>query len=216
MAEVMNLHRLGSYESDEQRWRSERESGKKRKFGQTLEPEMDINSQETAFYLPVQAENRVRERSLKLSEGSHVMRETGRRIWWSLKIQDEFQGLLSSNPGRFEFRELNATAFPLNIDDNDLVDNVYPLKVQPYQVPTIAAYLERIDKLNSCIRDAVEASGQSTGYESVLEIDSKIRKLLDELPDVLSYGKNGETEEARKLREARPYLKYHRESVSHR
>jgi hypothetical protein len=104
-----------------------------------------------------------------------VQRETGRRVWAQLCIQDwfsiAFSEMYSVNPLHF------ATLKPSNVDDTSL--QVYPDEV-PGQ-PGFINFLYDIARLMPTIHDAILGSNTLfTKYERVLEADSRLRQLVTE------------------------------------
>lgn len=82
----MGLDRLGSALEDEKRW-----SGKERDSKKSLDLERDSS------ILPPQARV-ARLQATRFADGSHVLRETGRRVYLVLCRMDSFFSALSGHP----------------------------------------------------------------------------------------------------------------------
>ena len=137
---------------------------------QRLGPEQGINNI-TGVMTPTQRADAIR-------------RETGRRVWSQLCIQDWFTIPFSE---MYSIQKLHFTSrMPMNCDDLTML----PL---PDDVPGITSFSSALFELASLmtqIHDAIISSNtQFTKYEQVLEYDRKLRKLADEgLPRYFSMG----------------------------
>ncbi|KAF5379255.1 hypothetical protein D9757_010680 [Collybiopsis confluens] len=117
---------------------------------------------------------------------SVVKREVARRIWWSLIFNDwshaaAHNGAYSVHPSQ------NHTAFPANVNDDDLVDG-FPLKERPiteYTEMTLSLTRFRFVEIYREIVDNMQAP---TGYEFVTEMDAKLRKMQEEIPRFFQEG----------------------------
>ncbi|KIY73644.1 hypothetical protein CYLTODRAFT_416675 [Cylindrobasidium torrendii FP15055 ss-10] len=113
---------------------------------------------------------------------SVVKREIARRVWWGLVITDWSHA--ASHNGTYAIHpSQNHTALPANINDSDLVDG-QPLRARPPQEYTemtfalarlrfVHLYREIVDEMNSPV---------GTGYNFVVEMDSRIEETLSEVP----------------------------------
>ncbi|KIK53870.1 hypothetical protein GYMLUDRAFT_49165 [Collybiopsis luxurians FD-317 M1] len=111
---------------------------------------------------------------------SVVKREIARRIWWSLIFNDwshaaAHNGAYSVHPSQ------NHTGFPANVNDVDLVEG-FPLKERPlteYTEMTLSLTRFRFVEI---YREIVDNMQSPTGYEFVMEMDIKLRKMQEEIP----------------------------------
>ena len=104
-----------------------------------------------------------------------IQRETGRRVWAALCIQDwfsiAFSEMYSINPMHFQ------TLKPINLDDTTLQTYLDDVPTQS----SFTNYLYEIAKLMPAGHDAILASNTLyTKYERVLEFDAKLRQLVTE------------------------------------
>lgn len=112
-----------------------------------------------------------------------VEREIGRRVWCQMIIQDHFAipftDTYSISPMHY------STGRPLNADDHDLID-------LPKEIPTVSTYVRTLVELAALMPGLVDSLGPMNNrrprreqYERILEIDQRMRKIVQNIPSFL-------------------------------
>ncbi|KAJ5161474.1 hypothetical protein N7492_006866 [Penicillium capsulatum] len=112
-----------------------------------------------------------------------VEREVGRRVWCQMIIQDHFAipftDTYSISPMHY------STGRPLNADDHELID-------LPKETPTISTYIRTLVELAALMPGLVDGLGPMSNrrprreqYERILEIDQRMRKIVQNIPSFL-------------------------------
>lgn len=112
-----------------------------------------------------------------------VEREVGRRVWCQMIIQDHFAipftDTYSISPLHY------STGRPLNADDHDMTD-------MPKETPTVSTYVRVLVELAALMPGLVDGLGPMNNrksrreqYERILEIDQKMRKIVQNIPSFL-------------------------------
>lgn len=112
-----------------------------------------------------------------------IEREVGRRVWCQMIIQDHFAipftDTYSISPMHY------STGRPLNADDHELID-------LPKETPTISTYVRTLVELAALMPGLVDGLGpmnhrisRREQYERILEIDQRMRKIVQNIPSFL-------------------------------
>ncbi|ETS77214.1 hypothetical protein PFICI_11088 [Pestalotiopsis fici W106-1] len=107
-------------------------------------------------------------------------RETGKRVWCQVTIQDHFAIPFTESytisPGHV------STTFPSNADDHDLID-------QPENVPTVSSYVRVLSKMASLMPEMLDGLGPAKNarplqeqYMHILSIDRRMRETVKTFP----------------------------------
>ncbi|CAO1613485.1 unnamed protein product [Sympodiomycopsis kandeliae] len=236
LAQALGLHRLGSARDDEARWSAE-----------GVKPDPDAGNiltarESIANEFGSRDETSVRDALTSggaeggiakhctdwhLPDRSHLVRETGRKMWYYLVCRDWIATAQAQHTYRIVPGQWN-TALPLNLDDAELPDGTgdNPYQLPPEKPPGHPAdamatpHFYAITKVCAEICDA-HSWGKKPTYEEILSFDAKWRKIVDELPVYLRL--DGESEHLDYVRDQehhRPYLSSVRfgllETINHR
>lgn len=109
-----------------------------------------------------------------------VERETGKRVWCQVTIQDHFAIPFTESytisPGHV------STTLPSNADDHDLVE-------QPENVPTVSSYVRVLSKMASLMPEMLDGLGPAKSarplqeqYMHILSIDRRMRETVKTFP----------------------------------
>ncbi|KAI3619528.1 nucleus protein [Moniliophthora roreri] len=112
------------------------------------------------------------------SWNSLIKRETARRVWWNLIFNDwsnaaAHHGAYSIHPTQ------NRTALPANVNDVNLVDGLSLPEASATQYTEMSFSLIRF-RFVGLYREIVD--NKNRGYSFVLEIDSRLRDMVDAIP----------------------------------
>lgn len=199
-ARSLGLDRLGSALDDERRW-----SGEKDVTSLDLERDSSI--------LPPQARV-ARLQARPFADGSHVLRETGRRVYLVLCRMDSFFSALSGHPASSNMPDDpgHSTAPPLNIDDESLSDDFSPLPhCLPPDVPSRLVSIVIGMGMNDFTLRLTDAAVHSGGYEAAVNLDRQLKEQVARTPPSLRLdGASEHLTSVVRLHQQRPYLRLHR------
>lgn len=212
MAQSLGLDRLQSAHDDEAVWLKGNHEVRFTRFGSTaLAPS---RSEVLGLGDPM---GRDFSYHTGLTDPSHLMRETARKVWYHLVVQDwmtfsrEFRYQIP--PGQWD------TALPVALDESDLAEVVEtPIVEQALKDKKKQTDLTDASSIGiqyEVARLCAEFGSQSTwgsprqgmSYDTVLNLDSQLQDILKELPIPLRL--DGESEHSDAVREheqGRPYL----------
>lgn len=236
LAQALGLHRLGSARDDEARWlaRADKKANPSNDVSElTKSLPNEFESPDEEIVRDVLTDDGSRFGAFKLGadwqlpDRSHLVRETGRKLWYHLVTLD-WIGRAQTNlvyrvvPGQWN------TAFPLNVDEEELPDGTgdNPYHLPPEKPPghpsdtAIYPYMHDITRVCVDICDS-HAWNKKPSYDDVLGFDAKWRRVLDDLPVYLRL--DGHSEHLPYVRDQeniRPYLAATRfallECINHR
>lgn len=235
LAQALGLHRLGSAREDEARWLSEGSKAggidRSNVVGASQVAENGFDSPDEHVVRDALGASKYASFKMgahwQLPDRSHLVRETGRKLWYFLVCKDWIDcaqdgHIYHAVPGQWN------TAFPLNVDEEELPDGSgdNPYRLPPEKAPghpsdaVAYPYFQAVCNVCAEIADAY-AWDKKPSYEDILSFDAKWRKVIDELPVYLRL--DGHSEHLPYVRDQehhRPFLASMRfallEAINHR
>ncbi|KAJ5988827.1 hypothetical protein N7481_004037 [Penicillium waksmanii] len=162
----------------------------------------------------------VRAREERRIEGCNMIDvEVQRRVWWNMVASDwllSFSGDPQEGAYTFQSKHMNVN-LPSNTDD-ELITASGVQQEFPLSVPTaMSAFFARVQGSELC-RDVIDAlpsimlDSQECDYETILELDAKYQKHMDDLPFFFKLD-TASIEQSRQICQERPYIAWQRVSI---
>lgn len=223
LAQTLGIHKLGTAKEDETKWIAASAEENRKAMAKRINPitskvdSMLTRGRDVEVKLLSNMANICGIASVYTSasgmvDRSHLVRETGRRLWVGLVTADYY---ISAGFGddQYQIHKYN-TGVPLNVDERDLPDhNGNSPFILPRELPagspsesSIFPYTLMIVNTGKEASRMSDEHGRFT-FEQTMQVDANFRRIFDNLPSFLRLdGYSEHLPGVKKILEARPYL----------